>query len=301
MRGERRDAVRRERASAGLWLVALLLLNTLLTGCETLGSHPRRSAIPAIDGQAEGPSPAATHSRKRAPRKATEKSTRDDIQVIRMSDREAPEVDGFPIGIGDELRITVWKNDDLTRELRVSPSGVIFFPLVGEIEVVGTGTEDLRRMITERLQEYLADPQVNVDIVKFRSRKVYVLGEVQNPGMVVIEDSATLLDAVMSAGGFTADADLENVLLVQRVATEVHLGMVDMRAGFEGRSKAFTTLLKGGDVVYVLPTRIADAGRFFRHVSEVIRPFVEMERVIIYGDKVERILGGDDSGAVVIP
>lgn len=288
MSGEGRDTVRRERSSAVLGAVVLMVMSALLAGCETLGSHPRRSAIPPVEEAANSAV-------------VVEKSQTGGGRTIEVNDGNVPRVNGFPIGIGDELRITVWKNDDLTRELRVSPGGVIFYPLVGEIQVVGVGTEDLRRTITERLREYLADPQVNVDIVKFRSRKVYVLGEVQNPGMVVIEDSATLLDAVMSAGGFTVDADLENVLLVQRVAGEVRLGMVDMRAGFEGRSNAFTTLLKGGDVVYVLPTRIADAGRFFRHVSEVIRPFVEMERVIIYGDKVERIFRGDGSGAVVIP
>ena len=68
------------------------------------------------------------------------------------------------------IKITVWKHDDLTRTLRIDPSGKVFFPLVGEVDAAGLSAKDLRRTITDGLRRYIEDPQVNIDIISFRSR-----------------------------------------------------------------------------------------------------------------------------------
>jgi polysaccharide export outer membrane protein len=114
---------------------------------------------------------------------------------------------GYEIGPGDVLMISVWGDEDLTREVVVSPEGVFSFPLIGEVRAAGCSAEEVRRTISERLADgYLVDPQVEVVIREYKSQKVYVLGEVVRPGTYPIERKASILEIISKAGGLGEEA-----------------------------------------------------------------------------------------------
>jgi polysaccharide export outer membrane protein len=119
----------------------------------------------------------------------------------------------------DLIRITVFQEDDLTTETRISKSGSIIFPLIGEVQMDDRTVDDVTSEIRERLdKDYLVNPHVTLVILDFAHEWVTVLGEVQKPGQVEIpaEGGLDLLGAIALAGGYTRIADPSHIL-VRRV------------------------------------------------------------------------------------
>jgi polysaccharide export outer membrane protein len=119
----------------------------------------------------------------------------------------------------DLIRITVFQEDDLTTETRISKSGSIIFPLIGEVRMDGRTVDEVTGEIRERLdKDYLVNPHVTLVILDFARQWVTVLGEVQKPGQVEIpaEGGLDLLGAIALAGGYTRIADPSHIL-VRRV------------------------------------------------------------------------------------
>lgn len=122
----------------------------------------------------------------------------------------------YQIGTGDVLNIGVWGYAELTKELIVGPDGKIAFPLVGEIEVTGKSRSEITDMLTAGLSRYVIDPKVTINVTHFRTTRVYVLGEVQKPGMYEVDKEHNLLDAISMAGGYTKDAAKKKVQIIRR-------------------------------------------------------------------------------------
>ena len=111
----------------------------------------------------------------------------------------------YAIGEGDLLKISVYDNPDLATEARVN-DGRIMFPLIGEIFVKDLSASDVEKRISVLLSDgYLKKPHVSVTIIEF-GKKVYVNGEVRNPGAYKLTKGLTVLKAVTLAGGFTIKA-----------------------------------------------------------------------------------------------
>jgi polysaccharide export outer membrane protein len=119
----------------------------------------------------------------------------------------------------DLIRITVFQEDDMLTETRISKSGYVNFPLLGPIllagKTVGQATAEIR---TKLDKDYIINPQVTLTILDFAQQWVTVLGEVQKPGQVAIppEGGLDLLGAIALAGGYTRIADPSHVI-VRRV------------------------------------------------------------------------------------
>jgi polysaccharide export outer membrane protein len=123
---------------------------------------------------------------------------------------------------GDTLNISVLGEDKLSGKMVVSEDGMIALPLAGEIRVEGCTTADLTRVLTERLGQYIKDPQVTVDIAVRAQLKVAVSGGVKSPGIYPVPPDSRLADALAAAGGTVAavggsglEADLSQVSLVR--------------------------------------------------------------------------------------
>lgn len=172
---------------------------------------------------------------------------------------EEPEDYDYKVGLGDVLQITVWDHPELTipaGSMR-SPSesgnwvhndGTIFYPYVGKIKVVGLRVTEIRDLIAERIAEYIEDPQVDVTIAAFRSQKVYVSGEVKQPGAYPVTNvPLRLLDVVNASGGLTEFSDWTDVSLT-RNGEEYSLSL---RAVYQEGNTAHNVLLRPGDVVHV--------------------------------------------------
>lgn len=126
----------------------------------------------------------------------------------------------FVVGISDVVRVSVWKNPDLTTNAPVRPDGTITMPLVGEIEARGRTTEQLKAVIQSKLSTYLKDPSavVTVTLTEINSYKFSVSGEVTNPGVFSSKSYVTVVEALALAGGPTRFADTNAVTIVRHNA-----------------------------------------------------------------------------------
>ena len=109
----------------------------------------------------------------------------------------------FVLGPEDVLEVTVWRNQDLSRQVVIRPDGMISMPLLGDIQAGGLTAEQLAERIASRLKEYKENPSVSVTVKEVNSYNVYLLGEVAKPGKYQLKSYTTVLQAIAMAGGFT--------------------------------------------------------------------------------------------------
>ncbi|MGH7250348.1 MAG: polysaccharide biosynthesis/export family protein [Nitrospiraceae bacterium] len=109
----------------------------------------------------------------------------------------------FVLGPEDVLEVTVWRNQDLSRQVVIRPDGMISMPLLGDIQAGGLTAEQLAVRIGSRLKEYKENPSVSVTVKEVNSYNVYVLGEVTKPGKYQLKSHTTILQSIAMAGGFT--------------------------------------------------------------------------------------------------
>ncbi len=179
------------------------------------------------------------------------------------------------LGPGDEVEITVYRQSDLNRKLQIPPDGRIFYPLVGEIPVAGLSVTRLRDTITEGLAQYIKDPQVSVAVTALRSERVFVLGEVQRPGVFTLESRMSVVEAVTRAGGFTLDAKWTEVLLIRNMQERAQVvAVLNLKEALKEGDVSQNISLQNGDVLYIPSVAIADVARFFQHLEAIIRPLV---------------------------
>jgi polysaccharide export outer membrane protein len=113
----------------------------------------------------------------------------------------------FVIGAEDVVEVRVWKNEDLDRTLQVSNEGAVTLPLVGKVQAAGLSVFEFQTLVEKKLaRSYIVSPQVSVRLLEIRSKKVFVLGEVNEPGSYKIKGSTHLLEVISEAGGFTENA-----------------------------------------------------------------------------------------------
>lgn len=118
----------------------------------------------------------------------------------------------YHLGPNDRVTISVYGEDDLSREYIVAPAGTISLPLIGDITANGRTADDLRGEITRRLADgFINNPTVTVQISAFRN--FYILGEVNKPGEYPFETGLTVTQAVAEAAGYTYRAARRSVYI----------------------------------------------------------------------------------------
>jgi polysaccharide export outer membrane protein len=126
---------------------------------------------------------------------------------------------GYRIGPGDQLRVVVWKHDELSTQAGVRPDGAISLPLVGDVAATGRSASEIAADVQNRLHRfYQDDPPVTVQVQEVKSYKIYVIGEVQKPGEYAPSHEVTVLMGLSLAGGFTRFADADRIVIVRRDA-----------------------------------------------------------------------------------
>lgn len=173
----------------------------------------------------------------------------------------------YRIGVGDIIDIVVWDHPELTMPagerrtpqesgLRVQADGTFFYPYVGQVQARGKTPETIRDDLTERLAEYIPNPQIEVRVVEYKAQAVSVTGEVETPKRQPLTDiPLTLLDAINAAGGLTEQADARAV----KVRRGGRSYTVDMQAFLEDGVNANNPLLQNGDVVSVGKIELQEA------------------------------------------
>lgn len=157
----------------------------------------------------------------------------------------------YKIGPNDILNIFVWKEADLTRDVTVMPDGKITYPLIGEITAQGQTASELKKVIADKLQNFVTAPEVTVIVKESRSQVVYTIGKVTRPGPYPLAPGMTVMQALSAAGGFAEWADTKNILIVRREGgkeTELRFNYKEFTSGEKFEQNI---LLKPGDTLVV--------------------------------------------------
>ncbi len=126
----------------------------------------------------------------------------------------------YRLGPADELRITVFGENELSGQFVVSSRGEIAFPLVGDVKAEGLTITEFAESLTTALGRFLRQPSVSIQVLNYRP--FFILGEVRNPGTYPYSASLTVINAVAVAGGFSSRANEGRVYIKHAGETEEH-------------------------------------------------------------------------------
>lgn len=152
---------------------------------------------------------------------------------------------------GDVLRISVWKEPELDRQVLVTPDGALSFPLVGAVDARGKTITELQGAIRYALSKFIAEPVVTVSVEEIRGNKVFVLGQVNKPGEFIVNPRVDVMQALSMAGGTTPFASLEDIRILRRSGGQLQALSFSYSDVSKGRSLAQNILLESGDLVLV--------------------------------------------------
>ena len=166
----------------------------------------------------------------------------------------------YRIGPSDVLQITVWDHPELTIPAgafrdpassgqQVGDDGNLFYPYVGIVKAAGMTVPGLRAVLTDKLGSFIKNPQLDIRVVAYRSKRVYVVGEVNNPGVLQLDDVPLMIaDAISLSGGLTVNAHKSGV----NVSRDGKVHEIDLRALYDYADLNQNLMLKQGDIVNVL-------------------------------------------------
>ena len=157
----------------------------------------------------------------------------------------------YKIGEQDVLRIDVWKEPDISRQVPVRPDGKITLPLLNDVQAAGLTPMQLSVSISEGLKKFLTAPQVTVTVTDINSRRVYVTGEVSHAGSFALLPNMTVLQALTSAGGFTQFAKLKNIYILRTVNGKQVTYPFNYKEVVRGHNQEQNILLESGDLIVV--------------------------------------------------
>lgn len=165
----------------------------------------------------------------------------------------------YRVGPRDILNITVWDHPELTipaGQFRsaesagnvVGEDGNFFYPYVGVIQAAGKTVEEIRDELSRKLSKYIENVQLDVRVAAYRSQRVYVVGEVAQPGIQLVRDiPLTVLEAINNAGGVKDGADQRSITLTRNDQTY----SINLLSLYEGGDTSQNVLLQHGDVLNV--------------------------------------------------
>ncbi len=168
----------------------------------------------------------------------------------------------YQVGADDELKIEVFSEADLSGAFRVDSEGTISYPFLGRLVVAGLTVQEIGQLIQKRLKAgWVNNPQVSVGVEQFRSRYIFILGEVKQAGKYPLQGEVTLLEIIALAGSVNATASDEIIVVRPKenpgtaavtpddpsgnVLVRVYLS--DLRSG----KQVGNIVLENGDTIYV--------------------------------------------------
>jgi polysaccharide biosynthesis/export protein len=167
-----------------------------------------------------------------------------------VSDRQQASAP-YLIHPGDILQISVWKEQDLQREVLVLPDGTLSFPLVGQIQASGLTIEQVQHELEQALKQFIPQPVITVSATQLLGNKIYVLGQVNQPGEFLINRPVDVMQALTMAGGLTAFGAGNQIKVLRRNGDKQIIFPFKYKDVMEGEQLYQNILLKSGDVVIV--------------------------------------------------
>lgn len=157
----------------------------------------------------------------------------------------------YRIGPGDQLRISEWRNEDLTLPVVVLPDGYISFPLAGEIKASGKTVSELKAEIEQKLKVYIPEPTVSIMVTNVESLLIYIIGKVNRPGVFPLNTKVNVLQALAMAGGLNAFAKGGDIMVMRGEGESTQIVEFDYDEVSEGKHLEQNIVLQRGDVIVV--------------------------------------------------
>jgi polysaccharide biosynthesis/export protein VpsN len=166
-----------------------------------------------------------------------------------------PPAENTTLGPGDTFTLQIVGEPDLPKDYQVSADGTVTVPFIHSVTVAGLEPHEVAELVRTKLIEnkVLMDPSVIVSVSEYRSKRIVLLGQVQEPGSFPVTPGMTLLQAISLGGGLTSVAQASNVSLSRTNGGKVKTVTLDVTAISEGRAP--DVALQPGDRIYV-PERI---------------------------------------------
>jgi polysaccharide biosynthesis/export protein len=155
---------------------------------------------------------------------------------------------GYTIGLGDTLRIAVWREPELTLDVTVRPDGMITVPLLGDVQAAGRAPNQLASSLVAELQQLVENPRVTVSVTQATSARIYVVGQMLRPGEFPLSGRMSVLKALALAGGFKEFARPESIVIVREDQTVIPF---NYKRVAEGKDVSQNVLLAAGDTIVV--------------------------------------------------
>lgn len=195
------------------------------------------------------------------------------------------------LGPGDEVDVFVWGYNDFTRRATVTFDGGLPYPMLGELPVAGKSVAQVQEEIRAALTDYIKEPIVRVSVAAVRPLKIHVLGEVNKPGVYALSTPDTaLVEAIGRAGGMTADARQNAVVVVRNAGEQIQIHTVDFRRITREGDLSSNLVLAEGDVVYVPVAVMADIAREARRMFDIVTPLLAVENAAILFEPFLKVL-----------
>ena len=162
----------------------------------------------------------------------------------------------YKLGVGDLVKIVVYEHDDLTTEDRITDSGTVSFPYLGEVTVGGLTKGESENRFTTLLNggKFIKNPQVSVRILQYREPKVSVLGQVNRPGRYPVEPYKTVLDALADAGGISPLAE-DQVVVLRRQGDRTAKYEINLHNTVVAGNLNDVLTIQDGDIISVAKAR----------------------------------------------
>ncbi|HEX3596231.1 MAG TPA: polysaccharide biosynthesis/export family protein [Polyangiaceae bacterium] len=165
--------------------------------------------------------------------------------------RDDPRRRPYEIGIADVVRITVWKDPNLSTDASVRPDGTVTMPLAGEFRAAGRTAAELQKDISTRLESYVKDAVVTVALIEVNSYRFTVAGNVEHPGMFTSRYYVTVSEALALAGGPNRYASTSDVVLVRSTNGHRQRVAIDYDKILSGDRPDEDVVVLAGDAIQV--------------------------------------------------
>ena len=155
----------------------------------------------------------------------------------------------YNIGASDLLEISVWGEQNLSRQVVVRSDGFISLPLAGDILAAGKTPPQLKKDIETILTRYIKDPRCAVIVIEPRSKRFYIQGQVTRPGQYTLDQDLSITQVIPLAGGFTQWADQDDIVILRIEGDKKARLNVDYKKILKGKTEDI--LIRPGDTIIV--------------------------------------------------
>jgi len=173
--------------------------------------------------------------------------------VAQTATSAASAVNDYRLGAGDVVRISVFQNPDLTLETRVTETGIVSYPLLGNIRIGGQSVTQAEKLIADGLRSgnFVRSPQVTLVVLQVRGNQASVLGQVNRPGRFPIETTDMRLTDLLAMAGGAAPGGADFVVITGARNGQPYRLEVDLPTIFAAGGGSKDILILNGDVVWV--------------------------------------------------